>query len=56
MVVDCGTACTAEDVASLNILNAADGEAVATCTQAGAANGKNSVWTLHCDANQNGKI
>ena len=56
VVVDCGTACPAEEVASANILNAAEGEAIATCTQAGASSGKNSVWTLHCDANLNGKI
>merc|ERR1711935_994441 len=55
-VVDCGTACPAETVASLNIKNAPTGEAVATCTSAGAATGKNSEWTLHCDANQNGIV
>jgi len=55
-VVDCGTACPAETVADLNIINAAQGEARAVCTTAGADSGKNSVWTLHCDTNQNGVV
>jgi len=40
----------------LNIENAPAGEAVATCTKAGWETGKNSEWTLHCDANQNGIV
>jgi len=55
-VVDCGTACPAETVADLNIINAAEGEARAICTTAGSSSGKNSEWTLHCDTNGNGIV